>query len=110
MLETIIAVGVIGNFTLQLGWFIWSYRVHHRKHFTDAPMDIISASSEIDILDNLKEYVDKEILKLEGKINWRDFGAKTEPLPQGPSKLENGKYNPDEIVGTLDSMFNAEND
>jgi len=32
MVEEIVMIGVVGNFLLQLVWFIWSIKVHNEKH------------------------------------------------------------------------------
>ena len=33
--EHIVGVFIIMNTCLQIGWFLWSYNIHKRKHFTD---------------------------------------------------------------------------
>ena len=33
--EIITSIAIIANTLLQSSWFIWSYREHHRKHYTD---------------------------------------------------------------------------
>ena len=32
---SITAIASVGNLILQTGWFLWSYNIHKRKHFTD---------------------------------------------------------------------------
>ncbi len=54
MFETVVGWFIITNTTLQLAWFVWSYRNHHRKHYTDDTVD----SQEIELYDRVKEYYD----------------------------------------------------
>ena len=35
VIVTITAVASVGNLILQSSWFVWSYNIHKRKHFTD---------------------------------------------------------------------------
>ncbi len=35
IVATISMFGVVFNAILQSFWFVWSYKEHHRKHFTD---------------------------------------------------------------------------
>lgn len=130
MVEIIVMIGVIGNFVLQLIWFAWSYNVNKRKHYADDEKEI-EFHDRIEEYLQLRIH-NEQVIKDRDKL-WSDFipsskseGTKKqeksqfntflEPFvgindieninqPNQPEKLENGKYNPDEIEGRLDSFF-----
>ncbi len=89
------AIGVWGNLVLQSSWFIWSYSVHKRKHFTD--------SNEIDDITRIekmyKELYEKNINEHKAKLNWEEF------TPDTHQRGEDGKYNHKEIDGHFDGFF-----
>ncbi len=105
MIEIIIMFGVLGNFFLQAGWFIWSYRIHNRKHLTDDEI-------EIELFDKLKKHFDDLEDERKRKRNWDDFSNDiTIPLRSKEEILQSEKkYNPDEIEGVLDNLFKGKSD
>ena len=125
-LEIAVLIFVAGNFFLQSFWWRWSYKIHHRKHFTDSDAN----GAEIDFITNLEEYLDLKI-KNEMTIKkrdeeWSEFISQTPKTPitdwRNPddhaepldglnsqnSHLEKdseGKFNHEDIAGALDGMF-----
>ena len=95
-METIIMIGVIWNALLQTYWFFWSRSIHDRKHSSD----------EIDLYDKIKEYCDDTIpLNTQNNVGWEDFV----PLKTKDDILNNTpKYNPDDIPGAFDDIFNKD--
>jgi len=95
MLETIICIGVIWNAVLQTGWFIWSYKIHNRKHLSDDEI-------EIELFDKLKKHFDDLEDERKRHQNWTDFT----PLKTKDEILNTEKkFNPDEIPGAFDTIF-----
>ncbi len=35
IVATVTAIGSVGNLVLQTNWYIWSHKVHERKHKED---------------------------------------------------------------------------
>jgi len=73
MIEIAVLFFVAGNFFLQSSWWIWSYKIHNRKHFTDSE----AASTEIDLIHSIQSYVDAKvenelIIKARDK-EWSEF-------------------------------------
>ena len=102
MIEIIIMFGVLGNFFLQLSWFIWSYRIHNRKHLTDDEI-------EIELFDKLKKHFDDLEDEYKRKRNWDEFSSDITPLRSKEEILHSEKkYNPNEIKGSFDSLFGAD--
>lgn len=104
------AIGVTWNTVLQTWWFFWSRKVYERKHLTD--------EQEIDISDRIREfYQEKEDFEYRQR-GWRDFGSQNHLRHRGddffthqePKRGANGKYNPDEIAGSLDDFFGDNSD
>ena len=115
MIELFVLFFVAGNFFLQFGWFIWSYNIHRRKHFTDSGA---SANAEIDLITSIQTYVDakveNEIVIKKRDEEWSEFmskptDVKDEPETAGiipkPEKGPDGKYNPSEVKGAFDNAF-----
>ena len=101
------AIGVWGNLILQAVWFYWSYRINQRKHFPDSEGDI----EEIDLTDKVEQFY-KEAYTLnidehKREINWGEWYPKNDEMTSNPKpeRDSSGKYNPDEIDGTLDTFF-----
>ena len=106
MIETVIMIGVLGNFLLQSAWFIWSYQIHNRKHFTD--------DNEIELYDRVMVYVDNELNKRE-KIReekrtssfMNDFNTpRPKPSTVTPNKVEvNPLIDDNELSGAISNFF-----
>ncbi len=129
MFEIVVGIFIITNTTLQLGWFWWSYKNHHRKHYTDDTVD----SQEIELYDRIKEYYDtryqNEKETKERNEAWKEFAEHSpapeqssneldkdwsgpkekekEPQPQ-PQRGKDGKYDHKEIDGDFDGFFNED--
>ena len=60
--------------------------------------------AEVEIFDNVKEYFETRIEKVESTVLWHDFNPKSNiHLERGPD----GKFNPNEVPGALDDLFGA---
>lgn len=80
---------------------------------------------EIEFIDNLEAYIETKLENEKNKAKWNEFYAETqatnlmakskehikepvkEPVKE-PKRDENGKYNPNEVPGILDSFFEKE--
>lgn len=92
--QDVLLVAVVGNFLLQLSWFIWSYSVSKRKHYTD--------EHEIEFIDKLDAYFSTKLENEKAQFGWNDFHNKEET---GAKRDLNGKYKHEEIDGDFDSFF-----
>ncbi len=107
-------IGVWGNLILQTGWFIWSYSVHRRKHFTDTASE---DSREIDFHDRIEEYLElrihnEQIIK-DRDLLWKEF------TPQAPAPSFTPSFTHPDLYGdkmpfrtdwTCDTVFNTTGD
>jgi CRISPR/Cas system-associated protein endoribonuclease Cas2 len=84
MIEIIVAIGVIGNFLLQLSWFIWTLKNHSHKHIENN-QENLPDHDEI-VTDSITDYT---------------------PVPKSKEEVFSGerKYNPDKVKGAFDSFF-----
>jgi hypothetical protein len=76
MIEIIIMIGVVGNFLLQLSWFIWTLKNHSHKHIENNP----------DPMDQIKDFVPTP------KSRDEVFSAEK-------------RYDPNKIKGAFDELF-----
>jgi len=78
MIEIIVMIGVVGNFLLQLIWFIWTLKNHSHKHIENNHEEIITNS--------ITDYT--PVPKSKEEV----FGAER-------------KYDPSKVKGAFDSFF-----
>jgi len=68
-------------------WFIWSYSVHKRKHFTDA--------QEIEMYDTIRKYINEELdrrEKVQQKIETEKFNQHfPTPTFEDPQNIQHPK-------------------
>jgi hypothetical protein len=93
MIEIIIMIGVVGNFLLQLSWFIWTLKNHKKgdwhKHI------------ENDEVGGVDEVGETETEIVTNSIHGY------EPTPKSRAEVFGGekKYDPNKIKGAFDEFF-----
>jgi cell division protein FtsN len=97
MIETIVMIGVVGNFLLQSVWFIWTLKNHSHKHIENNPDQTDQTEPEYP--------APRPHNKRPIKPSYNP--GKFVPMPGTPTTYADKpkKYNPDEIEGEFDSFF-----
>jgi hypothetical protein len=83
MIEVIVMIGVVGNFVLQLSWFIWTLKNHKKQDFSHKHIENDQNNQ------NQETIYPKSIVP---KSKEEVFSAER-------------KYNPNKIKGQFDSIF-----
>ena len=110
MIEAFVLAFVAWNALLQTGWFIWSYRIHHRKHFTE-DLDTPDTNFDTLIVQEERDYYKQQYEDLLARQRaWDTFIVETQAQTQETHITETTrspqkKYDPEKINGLFDSVF-----